>query len=93
MDRNNREHLTFSYKTPFSPNPAKTAIHHASSRVVPVEYNNASADKSSSWKPSTRMSGSSSATSVDDEDKVVACVFIDCVSDFTDPPGAVAKVL
>lgn len=50
---------TFSYKTAFSPNPARAALHHASSLVVPVEYNKASVDRSTSWNPSTSISGMS----------------------------------
>ena len=52
--------------TAFSPRPANAATHHASSRMVFVEYNRASADRSSSWKASTMRSGSvvSSITSV-----------------------------
>lgn len=43
----------------FSPSAAKTAEHQASSLTVPVEYIRASADRSSSWKPTTKRSGSS----------------------------------
>ena len=49
-------------------------MHQASSRTVLVEYNSASADKSSSWKPNTSMSGSlgSSGTSGDASETIVS---------------------
>ena len=48
QDLDTRDMLTFSYRAPFSPSPAKIAKHHASSLAVPVEYNKASADRSNS---------------------------------------------
>lgn len=55
--------LTLSYSSSFSPNPAKTADVQAPSRIDSVVYKSAPVERSSSWKPTTRMSGSSAASS------------------------------
>jgi len=59
--------LTLSYRSYFSPNPAKTADVQASSRSGSVVYKSAPAERSSSWKVTASTSGSPALSSIPEE--------------------------
>lgn len=60
--------MTFVYCDALLPSEAKIAAVQESSLIVLVEYNSASVERSSSWKPKTNMSGSRSRLdALDDE--------------------------